>query len=203
MRATRASLGTFSRAVLLAGLVWLAALPLASSAPAENPSATPYWVDFWGLQTTLGGQPVPVGAVVRAYDPSGVRAGAVTVTGQGWYGLMPVYGDDPQSPEDEGAQAGDPISFSINGLPAIPVGPETAIWTSAGTRRQVDLRGCSLVGDTDCDCRVDLRDVLRVAQRWGKKLGQVGYYPPYDADGNGIGAADVQRAAGAWRDTCQ
>lgn len=188
---------------LLAGLICLGTTTLALGAPSRAARATPWWVDFWGLQTTLGDQPVPVGAVVRAYDPTGVLAGAFTVTTPGWYGLMPVYGDDPRSPEDEGARSGDAISFSINGLPAIPVGPETAVWTGSGTRRQVDLRGCSLVGDTDCDCRVDLRDVLRVAQRWGKRLGQAGYYPPYDADGHGIGAADVQRVAGAWRNTCQ
>ncbi|MFQ5856987.1 MAG: hypothetical protein ACE5LU_15340 [Anaerolineae bacterium] len=44
--------------------------------------ATPWWVDFLGQQSTisirlrlldasLDGQPLPVGAVVRAYDPPG------------------------------------------------------------------------------------------------------------------------------------
>ncbi|HBY97632.1 MAG: hypothetical protein M5U01_38300 [Ardenticatenaceae bacterium] len=187
--------------VLLISLTWAGLLPASGSVAAPIRTATPWWVDFWGGQTTLGSDPVPAGAVVRAYDRTGTVAGTFTVVATGWYGLMPVYGDDPLTAEDEGAQANEALSFSINGLPTVPLGPDAAIW--AGTHRQVDLRGCSLVGDTDCDCRVELGDVLRVATRWGIQVGEIGYYPPYDADGTGIDAADVQRVARAWHHTCQ
>ncbi|MFQ5856571.1 MAG: hypothetical protein ACE5LU_13110 [Anaerolineae bacterium] len=59
---------------------------------------TPWSVDFVGRGgSTLDGQPLPAGAVVRAYDPTGVLAGQTTVTLAGWYlladGLWPIaYG---------------------------------------------------------------------------------------------------------------
>ncbi|HBY95799.1 MAG TPA: hypothetical protein DEP84_17895, partial [Chloroflexi bacterium] len=74
--------------------------------------------------------------VVRAYDPTGVLAGVFTVTTPGWYGLMPVCGDAPLTPEDEGAQAGATISFSLNGFLAQPRGPEAPTWTTHGDRSE-------------------------------------------------------------------
>ncbi len=53
-------------------------------------------VDFFGQQSTLDGQPLPAGAVARAYDPTGVLAGQSEVSLAGWY-LVSVYGDDPQT----------------------------------------------------------------------------------------------------------
>ncbi|MBU4511606.1 hypothetical protein KJ830_11255 [bacterium] len=84
---------------------------------------TPWFVDFLGEHSTLHGQPLPVGAVVRAYDPSGVLAGRAEVTLSGWY-LLPVYGDDLVTELDEGVESGDSITFTINDHPAIPLGPD-------------------------------------------------------------------------------
>jgi len=97
------------------------------------------WVNFWSINTTLHGVPIPEDAVVEAYDPTGVRCGVYTVTIEGWYGLLAVYRDDPNTLGDEGADPGDVITFTIDGLLAEPLGPDDPIWTSNGDNREVDL----------------------------------------------------------------
>ncbi|MGQ9585730.1 MAG: golvesin C-terminal-like domain-containing protein [Anaerolineae bacterium] len=105
-----------------------------------NPiTPTNQWVNFWSQNTTLHGAPVPIGSIVEAFDPTGVRCGVFTVTHAGWYGLMAVYRDDPLTPEDEGADVGEVITFTINGLLAEPQGPDTPTWTASGDARHVDL----------------------------------------------------------------
>jgi hypothetical protein len=58
----------------------------------------------------------------------------------GAWGVMHVYGDDPATPEDEGADVGDAITFTINGKPA-QVGGQ-AIWQER-VRQQVQLASSS------------------------------------------------------------
>jgi hypothetical protein len=106
-------------------------------APGSTP--TNEWVNFYSQASYYYGQPLPIGAVVRAYNPRGVQAGEFTVTTQGWYGLMPVYRDDPETPEDEGLRPGEEVSFTINGIPARPDGPDDVIWTTNGALKQVNL----------------------------------------------------------------
>jgi hypothetical protein len=109
---------------------------------------TPWFVDFRGAESTLGGRLLPVGAVIRAYDPSGVLAGRAEVVVEGWY-LMAVYGDDPQTALDEGAEPGDRITFTIDHHPATPLGPDAPVWTMAGGLPQVELGGGIGVGWVD------------------------------------------------------
>jgi hypothetical protein len=188
---------------------WLLLIPfilllLASQIPDEL-HPTPWFVDFVGQGgSTLDGKPLPVGAVVRAYDPTGVLAGEVSVVQAGWY-LLSVYGDDPQTPDlDEGADAGDPIAFTVDGHPAVPMGPEEPVWREAGSRVHVELRACTLAGDFDCDCRVTVADLMRQAAIFGVAWGETGYYPPLDRDGDRrIGSTDLQAVANGWRATCQ
>ena len=71
--------------------------------------------------------PLPVGSVIDAYDPNGVRCGNFFVTEPGKYGFLYVYGDDPYEPGDQGADSNDVIRFYVNGLAAIP--SVTPIWT--------------------------------------------------------------------------
>ena len=74
--------------------------------------------DFWSQNTTISsGIPIQIGDVVTAKDTDGVICGVTTVgdagTGEGDY-FIHVYGDDPNTPEDEGAEDGDTITFFIN-----------------------------------------------------------------------------------------
>jgi hypothetical protein len=106
-------------------------------------TTTPQFVNFVSQQTTLNGQPVPKGSIVRAFDPDGVQCGEYVVDHAGWYGLMPCYGDDPMTPGDEGARPGDIIRFTINDLPAAPLGPDEPKWTQNGALLQVNLAASS------------------------------------------------------------
>ena len=100
---------------------------------------TTQWVNFYGLNSLLDGQRLPVGSVITALDPQGVVCGEFTVTQGGRYGLMPVYGDDPSTNSDEGAVPGDSIQFRINGIQAEVVGPDEPAWTEMGDLKQVNM----------------------------------------------------------------
>jgi hypothetical protein len=75
-----------------------------------------------------------VGATVTAIDPDGVICGAVRIAVEGQYGLLPCYGDDPTTAEDDGAEAGDSIVLVVEGR---TLGRGT--WTAHGERQQVIL----------------------------------------------------------------
>ncbi len=175
-----------------------------SAEGADELHPTYLWVDFLGKGgSTLGGQPLPVGAVVRAYDPSGVLAGRAEVPKIGWY-LMPVYGDDPETEElDEGAVYGDTITFTVDGHPAVPLGPDPPLWVGAGELVHVELEACPLFGDLDCDCDVDVADVMMVASGWRCQLGDQCYDPLCDLNDDGdIDIVDIMLVVAHWGEVC-
>ncbi len=105
---------------------------------------TSEWVNFFSSNTTFDGSPVPVGAVIEAYDPDGVICGTFTVNTDGQYGFLLVYRDDNTTPDvDEGASPGNTITFYINDVLAIPSGPDDPIWVANGDIIQLDLEGHS------------------------------------------------------------
>ena len=102
------------------------------------------WVNFFSSSTTFDGSPVPVGAVIEAYDPDGVLCGTFTVHTAGQYGFLLVYKDDFTTTDiDEGADPGDTITFYINEHLALSQGPDNPVWTSSGDIINVDLEGHS------------------------------------------------------------
>lgn len=98
---------------------------------------TPEWVNFYSQNSTFNGQPLPVGAIVSAYDADGVLCGEFTVVDAGEYGLMPCYRDDATTAEDEGATVGDTITFKVSGVDAVTT--ETFEWTENGALFEADL----------------------------------------------------------------
>ena len=52
--------------------------------------------------------------MITALDPQGVVCGATIVTGDGRFGYLACYGDDPDTPVDEGARPGDTITLQAN-----------------------------------------------------------------------------------------
>jgi len=181
--------------VLLSGL-------LVAALPTDGLHPTPWSVDFIGSQSVLNGHPLPVGAVVRAYDSSGTLAGQTSVALAGWY-LVPVYQDDPATGVDEGAQPGETIVFTVNDHPAVAMGPDPPVWGEAGTRVHVELWASTLAGDFDGDCAVGVTDVLRQSAAMGATRGQPGYYPPFDRDGDGdIDGDDLRQTIERWHTHC-
>lgn len=138
-------LSTVARMIGLISLLVLV-LTLAYSSIQVKGDPGPEWVNFFSANTWFLGQPVSVGAVITAFDSQGVKCGEFTVQEEGKYGLMPCYRDDDTTPEDDGADPGDVISFTINGLPAVTSGPDDPIWTSHGDRREVNLQVPAPVG---------------------------------------------------------
>jgi hypothetical protein len=120
-----------------------------ADARTNDVSPTNTWVDIYGLHSTFDGQPLQPGDYVAVFDPSGVQCGEFVVHTSGSYGLLPCYGDDPNTPEDEGAEAGDILHFTINGFDAqttaithdgTPVPADSDIvWSQHGELWQVDL----------------------------------------------------------------
>ena len=165
-------------AARMIGLISLLVLVLTLAYGSTQVSGDPglEWVNFFSANTTFLGQPVPVGAVIAAFDPQGVQCGEFTVFEEGKYGVLPCYGDDKTTLDvDEGAEPGDEISFTINGLPAVALGPDDPIWTSNGDRREVDLE----IPDSDGDGVYDGGDNCPFI-----------YNPDQtDSDGDGIGDA--------------
>ena len=197
--------------VCLASLCLAAGVPLIPRAlaaaradqPADEVHPTRWWVDVTGDSSTLNGELLPVGAVVRAYDPDGVLAGRAEVALSGWY-LVSVYGDDPQTALDEGAEAGDTITFTVQGRPAVALGPDEPVWTSSGDRLDVELAAeGALTGDLDGDCDVDIDDVGLVTAAWRCRTGDDCYAAPCDMDNDGdIDVVDIMQVVAHWDETC-
>ena len=73
----------------------------------------------------------------------------------------------------------------------------------------VDLQDGSITvqdcipGDLDCNCVVDIVDVMLVASRWNTHVGDPDYDPAYDMDNDGdIDIVDVMIVASHWGETC-
>jgi hypothetical protein len=142
------SLSTVARIIVFTSLLVLVLTLLYRSTWADGVIPTNQWVNFHSANTTFLGQPVSVGAYIAAYDPDGVQCGEFTVTTEGKYGYLPCYGDDETTPDvDEGADPGDVITFTINDLPAVALGPDDPIWTKNGDKWEVDLEVLDSDGD--------------------------------------------------------
>ena len=63
---------------------------------------------------------------------------------------------------------------------------------------------CSpLFGDLDCDCDVDIVDIMLVASRWNTSVGDDDYDPAYDLDDSGdIDIVDIMLVAVHWGEIC-
>jgi hypothetical protein len=107
--------------------------PISNMREAERATGvtpTNTWANFYGPAHLPDGSPLPVGATVLALDSDGVVCGATLITHEGQYGLLACYGDDPTTPEDEGAQPGDTIQLLVEGQ-VLAVGT----WTAHGERQ--------------------------------------------------------------------
>jgi PKD repeat protein len=96
----------------------------------------------WG-EVKVDGQELAVGDWVGAFvDGMAGTDGCVGVwktTDVGYYGSMAIYGDDPTTPEKDGAVAGDTISFKAwtagegQVVELSPTGPDEPVWSSGET----------------------------------------------------------------------
>jgi hypothetical protein len=98
------------------------------------------WMNFYGGLSLPDGTGAPTETVVLAVDPQGTICGATATWEVGQYGLLGCYGDDPDTPVDEGGVPGDTIRLVVGeGSPPVPgswvIGEGT--WTAHGARQRV------------------------------------------------------------------
>lgn len=112
-----------------------------SSQPHVMGSLTPTntWVNFYGVSCSISDEPLPAGTVLTARDEQGVVCGEFLVTSDGRYGLMPVYGDDPATEADEGAEPGDSIDLYVDSIRLTLAGPDRPVWTEMGDLRHIEF----------------------------------------------------------------
>jgi len=83
--------------------------------PSQAPIGSRLWADFYASAAWFNGSLIPKGSTIRAYDPDGVLCGEKVMPLDGPDGqfLISVYGDDPETPTDEGARPGDVIRLTV------------------------------------------------------------------------------------------
>lgn len=91
------------------------------------------WVNLYSHQLMLDDQAVPAGTEILAVASDGSVIGAGTIRSDGKFGFMPVYGDDPSTPDHEGIAPGTKFSLVVDGK----VTAETFTWTENGARIEV------------------------------------------------------------------
>ena len=113
----------------------LVEFPAQPAAAVEWPVATPTSVDLYGASLGFSLEP---GDIVTVRTPSGLVCGTCEVSTAGFYGLVHVYGDDPTTPERDGALPGERLELDVNGEPVRPAGAEP-VWTRDGDRQRVNV----------------------------------------------------------------
>jgi len=117
---------------ILSAIVLIACIPIVSAIPPTPES-------YWGY-TTLNGAPVPDGTsiTVEVYG-TGEEVGNTTVQyPDGGYSLDIIF-NDPDTPEDEGANEGDALTWKINGINCSIPAPGTDTATPGGTNSNFNL----------------------------------------------------------------
>jgi hypothetical protein len=159
---------------------------------------------FYGAVEINGG-PAPVGTQVEARGAgvqTGVPGNPITVTQAGQYGGP--GGFDPKLVVQGQVVDGTPIEFYVAGVRAqcaVPGGPwQESCPFHSGAVTELNLRACTLAGDMDCDCDVDMNDIMLVANCWRSTDPEC---DPYDLDHDGnIDIVDIMSVVVHWGDTC-
>jgi len=62
---------------------------------------------------------------------------------------------------------------------------------------------CVVFGDLDCNCQVNVDDIMQVANRWRCRCGDECYDPYYDIDDDcDIDVVDIMLVVAQWGETC-
>jgi hypothetical protein len=120
------------------------------------PLTTDTWAKAWDDSSMFDGADFVTGDVILAYDADGVACGSDVSIGVGRYGFLNIYGNDPGLPGDQGAELGDEITFTVNGLDA-SVSQASLFWADRFESRQTltvtsaNIPGVTTVGESGED----------------------------------------------------
>jgi len=102
--------------------------------PVQN---TPFFTIAYGT-VTLNGSNASIGSVVKAWSPRNDLVGCFVVSSTGNYGAMYIYGEDTSViPSIPGMRANEPVSFTINDIPATPT--PTLLWANDKDLHAINL----------------------------------------------------------------
>ena len=136
-----------------------------------NVQATPYVTYVYG-QVTIGGAPAPPGTVVEALNPRGEVVGCFVVRTAGYYGLMPIFGEDSSAtPPIPGMREGETVRFRVGGQ--LAQASQAFVWQDDKAVHALDLavgvgqqqaiplhRGWNLISFRLMPTSTKVRDVL-------------------------------------------
>jgi hypothetical protein len=95
-----------------------------------------------------------------------------------------------------------PLSFSAPASPDVQVPFDLDI-SAVLSFTTTTAWPCQIPGDLDCDCDVDVLDIMIVASLWRTTEGDEDYAPLYDLDSDGdIDVVDIMLVAVHWGETC-
>ena len=103
---------------------------------------------YWGY-AILNDKTAPIGTqvTVEVYG-TGEAVGSSTIQYEEGLYVMKVMIDDPASPEDEGAENGDPLTWKLNGIECSTPAPGTDTAQSGGINNNFSLIASSPIFDT-------------------------------------------------------
>lgn len=120
--------------LMILAIAFLMSTPAWGGDRNASPAVTPFSMDFYGYI-----EDARIGDNMTVFDPDGVLCGRQTITRDGQYGFLHVYGDDPATLPDEGARAGNLLTFKLNGETLLPVSEPSIRWKGDRERQQVDF----------------------------------------------------------------
>ncbi len=109
----RANIRESLQTVVLA-IIFIAAATIATAATPNfgTPTGTPSFMTLFGW-VTVGGDPVPAGVEIAAFDSEGNLCGSAEVKSDDSTFILHIYGDDLTSAVDEGAKSGEGLTFEV------------------------------------------------------------------------------------------
>jgi hypothetical protein len=107
---------------------------------------TPYFSETYG-NVLIEDINAPAGSVVQAVSPRGDTVGCFTVTNEGQYGFMRIYGEDTSAvPSIPGMRAGEMVSFKVNGSSS--VASPLFYWNDDHTAHNINLNAGNINGQS-------------------------------------------------------
>jgi hypothetical protein len=151
---------------------------------------TPYFTESYG-SVLISGVNAPVGSIVQAFNPRGDTVGCFTVTDEGLYGFMRIYGEDSSAnPPIPGMRAGEIVGYSVNGAPA--VASPLFYWSDDHAVHNINLNAGNVSGQSillkpgwnlisfnvEPPAPIVSSVLQSIASRYDRVLGENGIYVP-------------------------
>ncbi len=107
---------------------------------------TPYFSETYG-SVMIENLNAPLGSVIQALNPRGDTVGCFTVTSEGNYGFMRIYGEDTsETPIIPGMREGEMVEYRVNGGPA--VSDPLFYWSDDHAAHNINLNAGNITGQS-------------------------------------------------------